>query len=196
MADVGSSAQLHREQVRRRASSWGWMLVASLAANGVLFWLGMSEEAVTIGKTVVKTILGVGIRLVDERQTLSIISAIFRLREEGNSLLFWVLFLFSIVFPLCKWLGNAIIAVRIALDPQRHRQWMIRAANALHAIGKWSMLDVFATAILCVMMKLGDVTRLRIEAGLYFFMAAVFLSLVNAQVTSALLRSSLRDASP
>ncbi|MEI6394424.1 MAG: paraquat-inducible protein A [Verrucomicrobiota bacterium] len=46
-------------------------------------------------------------------------------------------------------------------------------------MGKWSMLEVFVAGLLCVLLKLGDVTRFKIENGMYWFFAAVFLSLVN-----------------
>ena len=39
-----------------------------------------------------------------------------------------------------------------------------------------------------VLLKLGDVTRFQIEGGMYWFFAAVFLSLVNAHWTEKTLR--------
>src|ERR1039457_6425452 len=90
---------------------WLWILAVTLCANAVLLWLGLTEDALTVGKTLKKGLFGISIRLVDERQTFSIISAIFKLRSDGNYFLFFVIFLFSIVFPIVKWAANALIWV-------------------------------------------------------------------------------------
>ena len=47
-----------------------------------------------------------------------------------------------------------------------------------------------------VLLKLGDVTRFQIEGGMYWFFAAVFLSLVNAYWTEKTLRMSGRGVPP
>lgn len=49
---------------------------------------------------------------------------------------------------------------------------------------------VFVAGLLCVLLKLGDVTRFQIEGGMYWFFAAVILSLVNAHWTEKTLRAS------
>jgi hypothetical protein len=40
----------------------------------------------------------------------------------------------------------------------------------------------------CLHRRLADVTRFKIEGGMYWFFAAVFLSLVNAHWTEKMLR--------
>ena len=44
-------------------------------------------------------------------------------------------------------------------------------------------LEVFVASLLCVLLKLGDVTRFKVEPGMYWFLAAVLVSLINALVT-------------
>jgi hypothetical protein len=51
------------------------------------------------------------------------------------------------------------------------------------------MLEVFVAGLLCVLLKLGQVTRFKIEDGMYWFFAAVFLSLANAHWTEKTLRA-------
>jgi paraquat-inducible protein A len=145
-----------------------------------------------VGKTLKKEVLGLTIRLVDERQTFSIISAIFKLRSDGDYFLFVVLFLFSIVFPSVKWAANALIWVSLVRNGRVVSDWLGRTAHWLHWLGKWSMLEVFVAGLLCVLLKLGTITRFKIEVGMYWFFAAVFLSLVNAHWTEKTLRQHNR----
>ena len=98
MAEVTplNSAEPNRN---REQSIWLWVLGVTLCADAILLWLGLTEDAITVGKTLKKELLGLTIRLVDERQTFSIISAIFKLRSDGNYFLFFVIFLFFGRFP-------------------------------------------------------------------------------------------------
>lgn len=170
---------------RALPSGW-WLLGVLLGVNAVLLWLGLSQDAITVSKTLKKEFLGLVLRIVDERQTFSVFSAIWQLRVQGDYLLFTVLLAFSVVFPCVKWLGNLLLWVRLGrpggLGPR-----LTVFAHQLHWLGKWSMIEVFVAALLCVLLKLGDVARFRIEPGMYWFFAAVLLSLVNALWTGRLI---------
>ena len=191
MAEV-TGAQVTNADGRSKPSVWLWILAVTLCADAVLLWLGLTEDAITVGKTLKQEVLGFSIRLVDERQTFSIISAIFKLRSDGNYFLFFVIFLFSIVFPIFKWAANAMIWVSLIRNGQVVSDRLGRSARWLHWLGKWSMLEVFVAGLLCVLLKLGTVTRFKIEDGMYWFFAAVFLSLVNAHWTEKTLRREER----
>ncbi len=175
---------------------WLYFLAASLCADAILLWLGLTEDAITVGKTLKKDVLGFTIRLMDERQTFSIFSAIFKLRSDGNYFLFMVIFLFSIVFPIVKWVANALIWVALMRSGRVVDNWMGRFVRWLHWLGKWSMLEVFVAGLLCVLLKLGQVARFKIEDGMYWFFAAVFVSLVNAHWTEKTLRVSAVGKEP
>ena len=59
--------------------------IRRMIGGGLLvLWLGATEDAITVGKTVTKSVLGYQIRLIDERQTLSIVSAIFPIGRRGR----------------------------------------------------------------------------------------------------------------
>jgi len=187
MAEV-TGAQSKNADRDSKPAIWLCILAVTLCANAVLLWLGLTEDAITVGKTLKKEVLGITIRLVDERQTFSIISAIFKLGSDGNYFLFFIIFLFSIVFPIVKWAANALIWVTLIRKGRVVASWVERSARWLHWLGKWSMLEVFVAGLLCVLLKLGDITRFKIESGMYWFFAAVFLSLVNAHWTEKTLR--------
>lgn len=175
---------------------WLWILAVTLCANAILLWIGLTEDAITVGKTLKKELLGITIRLVDERQTFSILSAIFKLRSDGNHFLFFVIFLFSIVFPILKWVANALIWITLMRHGRVVDNWVGRTVRWLHWFGKWSMIEVFVAGLLCVLLKLGDVARFKIEGGMYWFFAAVFLSLINAKWTEKTLRLSADGKKP
>jgi paraquat-inducible protein A len=173
-----------------RSQTGLWILAITLSANPILLWLGLTEDAITVGTTVNKEVLGISIRLVDERQTFSILSAIFKLRSDGDYFLFVVIFLFSIVFPIVKWIANTLIWLSLIPHGPTVSEWLRGAARWLHWLGRWSMLEVFVAGLLCVLLKLGQVARFKIEDGMYWFFAAVFLSLVNAHWTEMALRAT------
>lgn len=174
---------------RANPARWAWILAVFLCANAVLLWFGLTDDAISVGKTLKKEVLGITFRIVDERQTFSILSAVLKLRTDGDHVLFVVIFLFSIVFPIIKWAANALIWVTLICKGRAVDNWLGRSAHWLHVLGKWSMLEVFVTGLLCVLLKLGDVTRFKIESGMYWFVGAVFLSLINAHLTEKMLRA-------
>ena len=165
-----------------------WILGLALCANAILLWLGLTEDAITVGKTLKKEVLGFTIRLVDERQTFSILGTVAKLRIEGSYFLFCAIFLFSILFPILKWFANVLVWVSFARDGAVMNPVLKRVAGCLHWLGKWSMLEVFVAGLLCVLLKLGQVSRFKIENGMYWFFAAVILSLVNAHLSAKMLR--------
>lgn len=196
MAEV-TETQVKAADEGSKPAIWLWILAAMLCANVVLFWLGLTEDAITVGKTLKKEVLGITIRLVDERQTFSIVSAIFKLRgNDGDQFLFVILFLFSIVFPIIKWSANVLIWVVLMRNDRVEDNRLKLVARWLHWLGNWSMIEVFVAGLLCVLLKLGTVSRFKIEGGMYWFFAAVFLSLVNAHWTEKTLRVSSRGVPP
>ncbi len=174
---------------RRRLLTLG----ALLLLNVLLLWLGLTEDAVTVGVTVKKEVLGFAIRLSDERATYSVLDAIWKLRTDGNTVLFVLISLFSVAFPLAKLAGNIWIWFRIATSRPNEatRQQLQRWTRRLGDLGKWSMLEVFMAGLLCALLKAGDMVRLVIEPGLYWFIAAVLLSIVNATKTKQMFRPML-----
>jgi paraquat-inducible protein A len=162
-----------------------------LVANVVALFIGLTGDSVTVGTTMRKGFGGFSVRLLDTRETFSILSSIGELWSGGNSILAAIILLFSVLFPIAKLAANTVIWIRL-MRPARHEPgWMRHTARVLHRLGRWSMLDVFVVGILCVWGKLGDVTRFMIEPAMYWFFAAVILSIANALLTEkALLTSS------
>ena len=161
------------------------MVAALLVANAALLWLGLTTDAVTIGITVKKEFLGFAFRLADERATYSILGAIWKLKSDGNVALFVLVVVFSVVFPIAKLVGGmwlwsmATFGASSGTGAARLRVW----AERLSGLGKWSMLEVFMAALLCALLKAGDMVRVVIQPGMYWFVTAVIVSIVTANLT-------------
>ena len=103
---------------------------------------------------------------------VSLFTGLIELIESGNIVLFLVIALFCVAFPLAK-LGVALALWFLQLGDGGRKLlgWM-------EILGKWSMLDVFVAALMVVALNLSFVTDVVIHAGLYLFTAAVILSML------------------
>jgi len=111
--------------------------------------------------------------------TVSIFSGLLELISEGQILLFVIIVLFSIIFPVLK-----IFVLNKLLSPSLNSNQSLRQyLSWMHHYGKWSMLDVFVVAILIAAVKLGTVANMQLHYGLYLFAGAVLLTMfVTARV--------------
>ena len=104
----------------------------------------------------------------------SVFVGVVELAKHGDWLLAVVLFFFSMVFPFIKLLSLVLLWVRKLSDAER-----MKALHWLGLLGKWSMLDVFAVAILIVAAKLRGLTQVQPRIGVYLFGAAIILSMLT-----------------
>ena len=120
-------------------------------------------------------------KMVFWKNEYSVIAGVHGLWEQGQYALAIILFFFSIVFPLFK-LGMLGVIWTVRLDEGK-RQAVL---HWLGILGKWSMLDVFVVAILIVLVKLGPLARVQPERGVYWFAAAIFLSMITSMYVDSL----------
>jgi paraquat-inducible protein A len=118
--------------------------------------------------------------------TFSILSGIELLWRDGNRFLAFVIFFFSIVFPIVK-LFTLLFLWAARLAEERRRAML----HWIMVLGKWSMLDVFVVAVVVVAVKLGIFSKATPEPGIYVFAAAILLSMA---VTMQIDRLSGRPA--
>lgn len=111
--------------------------------------------------------------------TFSVLSGTLELLKEGQVFLFVVITGFSVALPLLK-----ILMLNRLLSPkEKDAAKLERYLHWMHVYGKWSMLDVFVVAVLVVAVKLGAIASVEMRFGLYFFAAAVLLTMyVTARV--------------
>jgi paraquat-inducible protein A len=139
-----------------------WLLtplfLLALVCLGLGLWLpAMSVEAIPLFE--------------DE---ISVIDGAMALWEEEQYFLFFVIVVFSILFPTLKivlglwaWLW-ADLTVRSPL----------RLVRGIELLGKWSMLDVLVIALVVAALSVSVVTSVWVHEGIYLFTAAVVLSMV------------------
>jgi paraquat-inducible protein A len=120
-------------------------------------------------------------KMVLWKNEYSVIAGVHGLWEQGQYVLAIILFFFSVVFPIFKLAVLAIV-------------WFVRLASAgratalhwLGILGKWSMLDVFVVAILIVLVKLGPLAKVEPQRGLYWFAAAILVSMITSMYVDSL----------
>lgn len=101
----------------------------------------------------------------------SLLSALQQLWEQHEFFLFAFLFLFSVLAPLLKVIGLAVINNSHQPFRDSHRRFL----HFLEIWGKWSMLDVFVVTLFFVAVKLGALAQVKIHYGLYLFASSVIL---------------------
>jgi paraquat-inducible protein A len=122
-------------------------------------------------------------KMVLWKNEYSVIAGVHSLWEQEQYALATILFFFSIVFPLFKLATLAYLwFVRLG---EHQRQAVL---HWLGILGKWSMLDVFVVAILIVLVKLGPLAKVEPQRGVYWFAAAIFLSMVTSMHVDGLAR--------
>lgn len=103
----------------------------------------------------------------------SVITGVANLFEANEYVLGFIVLLFSIVFPI----GKLGVLASLWWGKLTHEQ-RFTLLRRLETAGRWSMLDVFAVAILVVAGKLGMVADVRARIGIYLFAAAILMSML------------------
>lgn len=122
------------------------------------------------------------------KSSYSVWEGVKALWQEHELALATILFFFSIVFPVIKLVGLAVIWLWKLPEDNR-----ARLLHWLGLLGKWSMLDVFVVAILIVLVKLGPMARVEPRVGVYVFSAAILCSMLTTVYVDGLAKRSLRS---
>ena len=139
-----------------------------IIASAVLLFIGLRLPVLTVRK-------------LWERNTFSIISGIINLWNGKYYFLSFIIFFFSVIFPIAKLVTLFVIwSVRLR---DHQRKWLL---HGLSFLGKWSMLDVFVTAIIIVSIKLGVLASAKAEIGIYYFGISILLAMLVTNLQSNL----------
>lgn len=123
-------------------------------------------------------------RLLFLTERVSILEGCLQLWAEGQYFLFAVIALFTIVFPLVK----LAVALHLWYRADAGRPGLQRSLDWIESLGRWSMLDVFAVALVVVAVQISIVSDVSVHAGIYVFTAAVVLSMVTVRRIARLAR--------
>ncbi|MGR8920867.1 MAG: paraquat-inducible protein A [Gammaproteobacteria bacterium] len=161
---------IHWGARRRAVTAWHLNLVAVL-----LLATGILAPMLTVTAHSVVPVLG---EVVLRHETKSIVSTVTDLVGHGSLLLGGAIALFSIALPAAK-LALVMLVLQARAAPLRHR-----VAEFLHAVGKWSMADVFVVAVLLAYLAINkdQYSTAQVGLGLYFFAAYCVASMLAAQL--------------
>ncbi|MBI3333147.1 MAG: paraquat-inducible protein A [Candidatus Omnitrophica bacterium] len=147
------------------------------------FYPGHPEVLLALSLCLVFLVVGLSLPIVtvekkvlwkEAENTYSVVSGIKDLAHQGDYFLAAVVFFFSLIFPFAKLISLFFVWL-VRLNPDQRTQVL----RWLEILGKWSMLDVFAVAILVVLAKLRTLTTVEPRVGIYFFGASILLSMVT-----------------
>ena len=107
------------------------------------------------------------------KKSFSIYTGLIDLFSRNEFFLFFIIIIFSVIFPISKILLLSAIW-HLNFKSQNLKIMML---NYLNILSKWSMLDVFIVAILVVMVKIGSFADVQVRWGIYPFAISVLLSM-------------------
>ena len=143
-----------------------------LIASSVALWFGLHLPTLTV-------------RQLWEKNTFTILTGIESLYADKQYFLAFVVFFFSIVFPIAKLVSlYAIWFIPMRVESRK------RILYWLEMLGKWSMLDVFIVAVLIVSVKLGALASANAERGIYYFGASILLTMIATALQERLAKKS------
>lgn len=111
-------------------------------------------------------------RLLLLRTPYSILDVTLALFDSGEWLVACIVGTFSLLFPAAKLLLMLAVWARLRAG---HRA-PARLLQSLELVGRWSMLDVFAAAVIVFAVKATALADAHFEPAIYFFVASIALT--------------------
>jgi paraquat-inducible protein A len=113
-------------------------------------------------------------------QTDTIMSGVIYFIVTGMWPIALIIFVASIFVPLAK----LLILTFLLISVQRRSDWRpkdrTRLYRLIEAIGRWSMVDIFAVTILVALVHLGAIANIEAQKGVLFFAAVVVITMFAA----------------
>jgi len=113
-------------------------------------------------------------------QTDTIMSGVIYFIASGMWPIALIIFVASIFVPLAK----LLILTFLVLSVQHRSNWRPKDRTRLYrfteAIGRWSMVDIFAVTILVALVHLGAIANIEAQNGVLFFAAVVVITMLAA----------------
>ena len=111
----------------------------------------------------------------------TIMSGIVFLWEDGSWYLALIVFVASILVPLAKIIGLAVLLLSVQLGWASHQAERARLYRLVESIGRWSMLDIFVVALLVTVVQLTALASVRAGPAALAFGAVVVLTMAAAR---------------
>lgn len=114
-------------------------------------------------------------------RTDTIFSGVVELWREGLWAIALVVFVASILIPILKLVGLALLLLGARRGAGGDARRLTRLYAALDFIGRWSMLDVFLAAFLAGLVQFGEFSTVTPRGGIVAFAAAVVLTVLATE---------------
>ncbi len=155
-------ARLHHRKPNSLARTWALViaaLVLYIPANALPVM-----QTTYLGKTHADTIL----------------SGVFYFVRTGSWHLALIIFVASVVVPALKLLVLTYLLISVQLRSDRHPQERTRLYRITEAIGRWSMVDIYAVTVMVALLNLGRFADVDAGLGAVFFGAVVVITMFAA----------------
>jgi len=116
-------------------------------------------------------------KLIFFKSQYSLLYSLKAMWTENFYFLAFIIFLFSIVFPIAK-----LVVVSLLYFFSFSKKNRKKIMNWLGMLGKWSMLDVYVVSILIVLIKSQALVYARPCAGIYVFAIAIMFSMLLSYI--------------
>ncbi len=165
------------------------VLFALTGISVVFFVIGILAPAIIIWTAPTIPLESGPLSFVLQHQVRGIAAIIWELLTNGHWIIGGFLLAFSIITPITK------ASLSFFLTASRSRELNLKIGGFIHAIGKWSMADVFVAAILLALyaLKAQEATKSIPCLGLYYFIGYCLLALATTEI---LVHSDLADPNP
>lgn len=157
-----------------------------IIASLVCLYPGLTMDVLTIQVSASLPIIG-NIDLYVATQ--SILGTIQELREQGNTLVGFLILLFSVLIPIFKAVSLLVV---LFLKSFTVREKLYRFVAL---ISKWSMADVFIVGVFLSFLaaRSNDNINAWLHDGFYYFLAYCILSILATQIMEVPKEQSLLD---
>jgi paraquat-inducible protein A len=111
----------------------------------------------------------------------TIMSGVVYFLTHGMWPLAAVVFIASVFVPLLKLLILTFLLISVRLGSRWRPVERTRLYRLTEAIGRWSMVDIYAITILVALVHLGNLATIEAESGAVFFGAVVVITMLAAE---------------
>ncbi len=137
-----------------------WFIIPLTMTSGCFYVLGLTKS------------LFISEQFFVQRE-VTLLNSIRLLFENDENFLGTIIFMFTIVFPILKYI---LLFTSLLF---RQRDWINKLNSWLSMISKWSMLDVYIVAVLLLNMKFeSKIVNMELKSGIIWFSLSIILIMV------------------
>ncbi len=155
-------ARLHKRKQDSISRTWALILTAAI------FYIPANLFPIT-------NIISFG-----EYTTDTILSGVIYFIKNGMWPLALIIFTASIFVPLLKLIILSFLLISVQLKTTWRQKDRTRIYRITEAIGRWSMVDIFAITVAIALVNMGAVATIRVEPAALYFAAVVVITMFAA----------------